>query len=105
MLSHDIKEKRCLDFQENTLKRFTESHLKNFRYFDGFHPNGRSLFIQCEDGTKKKHIFYPKGADDHFKKLAHKPLTLPKLASLEKVCDDVGKLQQLRLKQDNEKLS
>jgi hypothetical protein len=49
-----------------------------------------------------RYELYPKGADDHFKELAHKPLTRAHYASLEKVCSEVEKLRNA-LEQENKK--
>lgn len=53
----------------------------------------------------KKLIFHPKGADEHFEKLAHRSLTLPKLAALEKVCNEAEEIHKLLLMQDDRDLS
>jgi hypothetical protein len=61
-----------------------------------WHPNGRALLF-TKDKKNYKRALYPKGADEHLKKLAHKPLTLSQYVALEKICTEV---EQLRKKEN-----
>jgi hypothetical protein len=96
---------QCFDFQGNLLKSIVETNLYDGGLCINFHPNGRELLLDCKNGQKKKRILYPKDADDHFKKLAHKPLSLAHYAGLEKICSEVVKFRLLEREAKKAELS
>jgi hypothetical protein len=96
-LAEFVPEDDFNDFFGDEPKRFGcfDAYGKEIASFDAkkvdFHPCGYAVLLEKEDGSRKKCNLWPKGADDHFKKLAHKPLTLAQYASLETLCGEVEK--------------
>jgi len=83
-LAKDKETYGCLDFYGSMLTSISAKKV-------AFHPKGHVLLCECEDGTKKKYTMYPKGADEHFKRVANGALSMPQYFALQNVCNEIKK--------------